>query len=91
MHEARLAADGLDLCASTRPDLIILDLGLPDLPGGYEFISRVREWSQVPIIVVSVARSGIQQSAGAGRGANDGRYKTFWHQRTDGQNSGGFA
>lgn len=76
VHEARLAADGLELCASTRPDLIILDLGLPDLTG-HEFISRVREWSQVPIIVVSVERSESDKVLALDAGANDYVTKPF--------------
>jgi two-component system KDP operon response regulator KdpE len=39
--------------AAVRPDLILFDLGLPDMDG-VEVITRIREWSQVPIIVVSV-------------------------------------
>lgn len=39
--------------AATRPDLVILDLGLPD-GDGVEVIRRLREWSEVPIIVLSV-------------------------------------
>lgn len=76
VHEARLAADGLELCASTRPDLIILDLGLPDLTG-HEFISQVREWSQVPIIVVSVERSESDKVLALDAGANDYVTKPF--------------
>ena len=39
--------------AAVRPDLILLDLGLPDMDG-IEVITRIREWSKVPIIVLSV-------------------------------------
>ncbi|MDZ4731609.1 MAG: response regulator [Xanthomonadales bacterium] len=76
VHEARLAAAGLELCATVRPDLIVLDLGLPDLTG-HEFISRVREWSQVPIIVVSVERSESAKVLALDAGANDYVTKPF--------------
>ena len=46
----------LRLSASVRPDLILLDLGLPDIDGK-EVIKGIREWSQVPIIVCSVRNS----------------------------------
>ena len=48
----RLGKEGLALAASLCPDLILLDLGLPDLDG-MEVIRKVREWSGMPIIVLS--------------------------------------
>ena len=48
--EAVRGQDGLGKCATASPDLVILDLGLPDLDG-HEVIARIREWSKVPIIV----------------------------------------
>jgi two-component system, OmpR family, KDP operon response regulator KdpE len=56
-YEVIEAADGetgLDLAAAERPDLIVLDLALPDLDG-VDVCRRVREWSQVPVIVLSAA------------------------------------
>jgi two-component system, OmpR family, KDP operon response regulator KdpE len=56
-YEVIEAADGetaLDLAASARPDLIVLDLALPDLDG-VDVCRRVREWSRVPVIVLSAA------------------------------------
>ena len=50
--EAETAASGLAQAASSQPDLIILDLGLPDADG-MDVIARLREWSRVPIIVLS--------------------------------------
>ena len=43
---------GLSLCTSHHPDLILLDLGLPDIDGG-EVLERVRGFSAVPVIVIS--------------------------------------
>ena len=54
--EAINGNDGINLVALEKPDLIILDLGLPDIDG-LEVTRRVREWSTVPIIVLS-ARGG---------------------------------
>ena len=54
-YEVELAATasaGLDLAATWHPDVILLDLGLPDRDG-IEVCRRIREWSRVPIIVVS--------------------------------------
>lgn len=48
--------EGIRLTASVKPDLIVLDLGLPDIDGK-DIISNIRGWSQIPIIVCSV-RSG---------------------------------
>src|SRR5690349_8957962 len=45
--------EGARLAASVRPDLILLDLGLPDIDGK-EVISNIREWSHTPIIICSV-------------------------------------
>jgi two-component system KDP operon response regulator KdpE len=52
------AEDGLRSVAADRPELVILDLGLPDADG-LEVLKRVREWSTVPVIILSV-RNGEQ-------------------------------
>lgn len=74
--EARLANDGLQLCVNEKPDLIILDLGLPDLDGK-EFIGRLREWSLVPIIVLSVRSDEAEKVTSLDAGANDYMTKPF--------------
>jgi two-component system KDP operon response regulator KdpE len=76
VHEARLAADGLRLCAETKPRLLILDLGLPDMDG-QQLIGRIREWSQVPIIVLSVRESEADKVQALDAGANDYVTKPF--------------
>jgi two-component system KDP operon response regulator KdpE len=76
VHEARLAADGLRLCAETKPNLLILDLGLPDMDG-QQLIGRIREWSQVPIIVLSVRESETDKVEALDAGANDYVSKPF--------------
>lgn len=76
VYEARLGSEGLDLCSEVRPDLVILDLGLPDMTG-CEFIVRLREWSQLPIIVVSVQNSETDKVQALDAGANDYVTKPF--------------
>ena len=49
-------SDGLAQAALERPDLVVLDLGLPDMDG-QQVLSELREWSQVPVLVLSVRAS----------------------------------
>lgn len=74
--ESRLGEDGLKLCASKNPQLVILDLGLPDMDG-QRFILRLREWSQTPIIVLSVRASETEKVQALDAGANDYVTKPF--------------
>ncbi len=74
--EARLGEDGLELCSATHPELIILDLGLPDMDG-QQFIMRLREWSQAPIIVLSVRSTESEKVQALDSGANDYMTKPF--------------
>jgi two-component system KDP operon response regulator KdpE len=74
--EARSGEDGLTLCASEQPELVILDLGLPDIDG-QQFIVRLREWSSVPIIVLSVRASETEKVRALDAGANDYVTKPF--------------
>lgn len=68
--------EGLTLAAATPPDLIILDLGLPDM-NGIEVCARLREWTQTPIIVLSVRDSERDKVAALDRGADDYLTKPF--------------
>ncbi len=68
--------EGLTLAAAQSPDLIILDLTLPDLDG-IEVCSRLREWTQVPIIVLSVRDTEKDKVAALDRGADDYLTKPF--------------
>lgn len=74
--EARLAEDGLSQCAALEPDLVILDLGLPDLDG-QEVIGRLREWTGVPIIVLSVRSDDGEKVRALDAGADDYVTKPF--------------
>lgn len=70
------AANGLSLAASGCPDLILLDLGLPDMDG-IDVIHSIREWSNIPIIVIS-ARTQEKEKVGAlDAGADDYITKPF--------------
>ncbi len=76
LHEADSGHSGLSAAAAFRPDLILLDLGLPDLEG-IEVIRRIREWSQVPIIVLSVREREDDKVAALDAGADDYLTKPF--------------
>ena len=68
--------EGLTLAAANEPDLIILDLGLPDMDG-LEVCSRLREWTRVPIVVLSVREAESEKVAALDRGADDYLTKPF--------------
>ncbi|CAA7620354.1 DNA-binding response regulator in two-component regulatory system with KdpD [Candidatus Terasakiella magnetica] len=74
--EAENAAQGIEAANSQQPDLLILDLGLPDLDG-QEVISAVREGSDVPIVVLSVRAGELDKVEALDRGANDYIVKPF--------------
>jgi two-component system KDP operon response regulator KdpE len=78
-HEVVVAATGeeaLDQLALGPMDLVILDLGLPDVDGG-EVCARLREWSQVPVIVLSVRDDERSKVLALDRGADDYLVKPF--------------
>lgn len=68
--------DGLALAATSEPDLIVLDLGLPDIDG-VEVCQRLREWTQTPIIILSVRDSERDKVAALDMGADDYLTKPF--------------
>ncbi len=68
--------EGLTLAAVGMPDIIILDLGLPDMDG-FEVCARLREWTQCPIIVLSVRDSERDKVAALDKGADDYLTKPF--------------
>ncbi len=76
MLEADRGRRGIELAATSAPDAIVLDLGLPDIDGK-EVVSAIREWSSVPILILSV-RSAIQEKIEAlDAGADDYVTKPF--------------
>jgi len=68
--------EGLALAAVNQPDIVILDLGLPDMDG-VEVCTRLREWTQCPIIILSVRDSERDKVAALDRGADDYLTKPF--------------
>jgi len=70
------AAEGLFLFSSHRPDLILLDLGLPD-QDGLEIIKALREFSEIPILVVSARGQELEKIEALDLGANDYISKPF--------------
>lgn len=73
---AATADEGLHLAASHNPDLILLDLGLPDRPG-QELLRHLREWFTRPIIIISVQSSEEEIVRALDNGANDYVVKPF--------------
>jgi two-component system KDP operon response regulator KdpE len=74
--EAAHGEEGVAKCATERPDLVVLDLGLPDLDG-QRVIARIREWSTVPILVLSVRAAEAEKVAALDGGADDYVTKPF--------------
>lgn len=68
--------EGLELAAARLPDVILLDLGLPDVPGN-AVIARLREWTDTPIIVVSGSRQVRRKADALDAGADDFIDKPF--------------
>jgi two-component system KDP operon response regulator KdpE len=76
LFEAGTAADGLVEAATRQPEVVIVDLGLPD-GDGLDVIRRVREWSAVPIIVLSARGQENDKVAALDAGADDYVSKPF--------------
>ena len=74
--EAENAADGLKIATFNAPDLVILDLGLPDLHGS-EALERLRSWSNVPVLVLSVESDEDEKVRLLQAGADDYVVKPF--------------
>ncbi len=75
-QEALTANDGIAQAGARRPDLIVLDLGLPDRDG-LDVIQSVRKWSQLPIIVLSARGQEKDKIAALDSGADDYIAKPF--------------
>jgi len=74
--EAENGKDGLIAAETGKPDLVILDLGLPDMDG-VEIVRRIREWTPIPIIVLSARTTESVKIATLDRGADDYLAKPF--------------
>ncbi len=76
ISEANTGQDAIHAVANRHPDLMILDLGLPDMDG-VEVTRRVREWTDMPIIIVSVREQESEKVAALDAGADDYLTKPF--------------
>ena len=76
VYEAGTGKEAILIAAKVRPDLLILDLGLPDLDG-IEVVKQVREWTKTPIIILSVRDADSDKVAALDAGADDYLTKPF--------------
>jgi two-component system, OmpR family, KDP operon response regulator KdpE len=76
---ARNGEEGLALAAVEQPDIIILDLGLPDIDG-IQVCEQLRQWTQVPVIILSVRSEEREKVRALDRGADDYLVKPFGAQ-----------
>ncbi len=74
--EAERGRQGIELAATSAPDCVVLDLGLPDMDGK-AVIAAIREWSRVPILVLSVRDQETEKIAALDAGADDYVTKPF--------------
>ncbi len=74
--EASTGQEGINLAASHNPDLIVLDIGLPDI-SGFELISNLREWYNRPILVLTVHDQEQEKVRALDLGADDYLTKPF--------------
>jgi two-component system KDP operon response regulator KdpE len=74
--EAKNGAEGVREAASLRPELIILDLGLPDM-SGQKVLEQIRQWSQVPILILTVQDGEEEKVKLLDSGADDFLVKPF--------------
>ena len=74
--EAATGQEGITEAAQRRPDVVILDLGLPDMDG-VTVLKRLREWSRVPVVVLSVRDREDDKIAALDNGADDYVTKPF--------------
>ena len=78
-YDVFVAGDGrtaLDVCREEKPDVVLLDLGLPDL-SGVEVLRKLRTWSQVPVVVLSARHGSDDKVEALDEGADDYVTKPF--------------
>jgi two-component system KDP operon response regulator KdpE len=76
VFETETGEDAIHKVAQIRPDLVILDLGLPDIDG-LEVLNRLREWTNTPVIILSVRDADREKVAALDAGADDYLTKPF--------------
>nr|WP_063573987.1 response regulator transcription factor [Luteibacter rhizovicinus] len=78
-YQVLLAAtgqEGLDLAVTQSPDVVVLDIGLPDMEG-HDVLREIRTWSEVPVLMLSVRDSESEKVRALDQGANDYVTKPF--------------
>src|SRR4051812_25083442 len=76
VYEADTGQAGLSEIANRRPDIVLLDLGLPDMDG-VKVLRRLREWSDVPVLILSVRDDADEKVVALDAGADDYVTKPF--------------
>src|SRR6195952_2723660 len=76
VYEAETGQAGLSEIVRRRPDIVLLDLGLPDMEG-VKVLRRLREWSDVPVLILSVRDDADEKVAALDAGADDYVTKPF--------------
>jgi two-component system, OmpR family, KDP operon response regulator KdpE len=76
VHEAGDGSEGMTVAVMKKPDLILLDLNLPDMTG-LEFLKKIREWNKTPVIVITVRESEHDKIDLLDNGADDYITKPF--------------
>jgi two-component system KDP operon response regulator KdpE len=76
VHLSSSAADGLQQAVMSRPEIVILDLGLPDIDG-IEVLKKLREWATIPVVILSVRASEKDIIGALDAGADDYLTKPF--------------
>jgi two-component system, OmpR family, KDP operon response regulator KdpE len=76
VHEASTAFEGIQAIQATRPDIILLDLGLPDMDGS-KALAEIRTWSTIPVIILSVRDAEADIVSILNAGADDYLTKPF--------------
>src|SRR5271155_3205902 len=74
--ESRTGRIGLEMAASRKPDVILLDLGLPD-QDGLDVLKALRKWTSAPVIIISARGQEIDKIRGLDAGADDYLTKPF--------------
>lgn len=76
VHETATGEEAIVRAAQIRPDVVILDMGLPDMDG-LDVLKRLREWTQTPVIILSVRDNDTDKVAALDSGADDYLTKPF--------------